>query len=374
MLLARMGHDVVVLDRAQMPSDTLSTHSIARSGVVQLARWGLLDQVLAADTPPIRQVTFHAGGESTTRQVKDRAGVDHLIAPRRHVLDPIVAGAAAAAGADVRFGVTVTGVRHDSRGRVAGVSACDGAGANHEIDAAVVVGADGLRSRVARSVGAPVIDRRPSNGGAHYAYYGGIEWSGNEFWVGDGVFAGIFPTNAGEACIWVCTPADDAEAARRSTGSPAGAFDLLLNERAPELAERLVAAERRSKVQGVVRLPNQVRRAAGPGWALVGDAVYHRDAITGHGISDAFRDAELLAVALDRGLRGEVDEATALLGYELERAQAAREIFEITCELSRYPALPEFSALQKRLSGAIEAESAALAARPLPWARSLVAA
>jgi flavin-dependent dehydrogenase len=145
MLLARAGHDVVVLERAQFPSDTLSTHGLSRSGVVQLGRWGLLDDVLASGAPAIRKVTFHVDGESIERRVKDRAGVDHLIAPRRHVLDPLIADAAAAAGADVRFGVTVTGVRQDDDGRVTGVCARDAAGDEFEIDARVVVGADGLR-------------------------------------------------------------------------------------------------------------------------------------------------------------------------------------------------------------------------------------
>jgi 2-polyprenyl-6-methoxyphenol hydroxylase-like FAD-dependent oxidoreductase len=374
MLLARMGHDVVVVERAEVLGDTLSTLGIARSGVVQLARWGLLDEVLATGAPPIRQVTFHAGGESVVRRIKDRAGVDHLVAPRRRVLDPTVAGAAARSGADVRYGITMTALRRDASGRVVGISACDGSGGTYELDARIVVGADGLRSRVARSVGARVVDQRHAAGATHYGFFRGPTWNGSEFFVGDGMFGGIFPTNDGEACIWVCSPTADAEAARRATGSPSGAFDLMVERAVPDLARRLAAAERTSNVSGVVRLPNQVRQAVGPGWALVGDAVYHRDAVTGHGISDAFRDAELLATSLDPFLRDEIDEVTALVGYERERADAAREIFEITCELSTYPPLATFGALQKRLSGAIEAEAAALAARPLPWARDLVAA
>jgi 2-polyprenyl-6-methoxyphenol hydroxylase-like FAD-dependent oxidoreductase len=74
MLLARLGHDVVVVEQASFPSDTVSTHSIARSGVVQLRRWGLLDQVPESGAPAIRQVTFHAAGESVTRTVKDKPG------------------------------------------------------------------------------------------------------------------------------------------------------------------------------------------------------------------------------------------------------------------------------------------------------------
>jgi len=58
MLLARLGYRVTVVERGRIPSDTLSTHGIARSGVVQLARWGLPDQVLASGAPAIRQVAF----------------------------------------------------------------------------------------------------------------------------------------------------------------------------------------------------------------------------------------------------------------------------------------------------------------------------
>src|SRR5215475_9761909 len=99
LLLARQGYDVVLVDRQVFPSDTLSTHQIARPGVVQLHRWGLLDAVLGSGAPAIRQITFSAAGESVTRQVKHSAGVDLLVAPRRYVLDTLIADAAAAAGA-----------------------------------------------------------------------------------------------------------------------------------------------------------------------------------------------------------------------------------------------------------------------------------
>src|SRR5213078_3874713 len=98
MLLARLGHDVVAVDQAPFPSDTVSTHAIARSGVVQLRRWGLLEAVLASGAPAIRQVTFHAGGESVTRPIRHKAGVDLVVAPRRYVLDTILAAAAQRAG------------------------------------------------------------------------------------------------------------------------------------------------------------------------------------------------------------------------------------------------------------------------------------
>jgi flavin-dependent dehydrogenase len=374
MLLARLGHDVVVVDQASFPSDTVSTHSIARSGVVQLRRWGLLDEVLASGAPAIREVTFNAAGKSITRTIKEKAGVDFLVAPRRYVLDTILATAAERAGADVRPGVTVTGVERDGRGRVVGVSGHDRAGARIELGARHVIGADGLGSQVAGLVGAAVNEVRTAGGAAQYAYYAGSRWAGIEFFVAERSFAGVFPTHDGQACIWVCNPSADAKAVRRRSGSRVEAFGELLERSAPPLAERLREARRTSPVQGMLRQPNQVRQAFGPGWALVGDAGYYRDAVTAYGISDAFRDAELLADALDRALGGDTKESTALAAYQHQRDRAFREIFEITCRLAAYPPVPTFIELQKQLSSAIDKEAAALAARPIRGERLLATA
>jgi flavin-dependent dehydrogenase len=107
-----------------------------------------------------------------------------------------------------------------------------------------------------------------------------------------------------------------------------------------------------------MRLPNHVRAATGPGWALVGDAGYHRDPITGHGMTDAFRDAELLARAVDDHLRGGTPDLST---YETARDAAVRETFDLTCAMSCYPRLDEFVALQKRLSRALDVEADQLA-------------
>jgi flavin-dependent dehydrogenase len=130
--------------------------------------------------------------------------------------------------------------------------------------------------------------------------------------------------------------------------------------------ERLRHGRRVSPVTGMMRMPNHLRQAHGPGWALVGDAGYHRDAITGHGMSDAYRDAELLAVALDRVLCGEVGEHIALGDYQRQRDRALREVFEITVALSAYPPVPEFVELQKQLGRAMDDEAVELDARDVP--------
>jgi len=374
LLLARLGHDVVLVDRAIFPADTLSTHQIARPGVVALHRWGLLPAILASGTPAIRQVTFTADGESVTRTVKHKAGVDLLVAPRRHILDTIVAEAAAGNGVDVRMGVMVTHINLDDAGRASGVGGHDRTGSPVRIDARFVVGADGLGSKVARAVGAGIVEDRGDDGAVQYAYYDDLEWHGIELIAATRALAGVFPTHHGEACVWVATPSIDAREARRRNASRTEAFTTQLQRAAPELMERLRIGRRTSAVSGMLRTPNHLRRAYGPGWALVGDAGYHRDAVTGHGISDAYRDAELLAVALHQTLCGDTDEGTALAGYQYRRDRALRDVFELTCAMASYPAVAEFVALQKRLARAIDVEATELAARPIPGKRALACA
>jgi 2-polyprenyl-6-methoxyphenol hydroxylase-like FAD-dependent oxidoreductase len=374
LLLSRLGHDVVLVDRTIFPADTLSTHQIARAGVVQLHRWGLLPAVLASGAPAIRQVTFTAAGESVTRTVKHKAGVDLLVAPRRYILDTIVAEAAAHAGVHMRHGVTVTGVRVDDAGHAVGVYGHERTGAPVELDARFVIGADGLGSTVARSVGAEIIENRGDNGGVQYAYYADVPWHGIEMFIADRALAGVFPTHDGQACIWVGTPSADARAARRQATSRIEAFTAQLQLAAPDLAARLRTGRRTSSVTGMLRMPNVLRRAHGPGWALVGDTGYHRDAVTGYGLSDAYRDADLLTVALHQVLRGDVDESTALAGYQRRRDRSLREIFELTCAMAQYPPVPEFVELQKQLGRAIDVEAAELAALSFPGERELACA
>ena len=78
---------------------------------------------------------------------------------------------------------------------------------------------------------------------------------------------------------------------------------LKMLELAPPFAERIRAAHREARFVGTA-VPNFFRKPFGPGWALVGDAGYNKDFITAQGITDAFRDAELCATALDETFSG----------------------------------------------------------------------
>ena len=110
LLLARAGVRVILVDRDRHGSDTLSTHGLMRAGVLQLSRWGVLPDVAATGTPPIRQVIFHyADGEQAVVAIRPSAGVDALYAPRRYLFDRLLVDAAAAAGAEVLHETTRDG-------------------------------------------------------------------------------------------------------------------------------------------------------------------------------------------------------------------------------------------------------------------------
>jgi flavin-dependent dehydrogenase len=254
-------------------------------------------------------------------------------------------------------------VVHDSSGRVIGVTGRDDDGPI-EVRARFVVGADGLKSRIARSVGARMLERRAASSATHYAYFGG-DWPAMEYHIGDRSFAGVFPTHAGEACIWVSAPDDWALSRRRRHSTIDSAFRSMVRATSPSLASRLDDAVATSTARGMMSIPNQIVEPVGNGWALVGDAGYHRDAITGHGISDAFRDAELIASALDRALLSPSEERDALFLYHAERDRMLREIFEITCEMSDFPSRSRFIELQKQLGAAIDQHASELAERPI---------
>jgi 2-polyprenyl-6-methoxyphenol hydroxylase-like FAD-dependent oxidoreductase len=219
---------------------------------------------------------------------------------------------------------------------------------------------------VARDVQAGVIEDRGAIGAVQYAYFTGLRWPGIELIVADRALTGVFPTHHGEACVWICNPTADARRARRMAASRSEAFAASLQRSAPELAMRLRSGRCTSAVSGMMRAPNYLRSAHGNGWALVGDAGYHRDALTGHGLSDAYRDAEFLATALGRAMRGDIDPDIALAGYQSRRDHALRKVFDLTVRLAGYPSVPEFIALQKELAAALDEEANELAALPPP--------
>lgn len=337
LLLARAGARVVVLERSQPGTDTVSTHALMRAGVLQLSRWGLLPDVVAAGTPPVRRTVFHYEDGQVAVSIRPSAGVDALYAPRRWVLDAILVAAAARAGAEVRHDTVVTGLVRGDDGRVLGVRGRDADGRGIEVRGRITIGADGVGSVVARAVQAPVERQGRVSGATLYRYASGLPTDGYEWAYGDRAGAGLLPTNGGQTCVFVGGSPGRVRELRRRHGPEA--FDHLLALVSPELHDRFREADAAGRVRGWGGVPGYVRRSWGPGWALVGDAGYFKDPITAHGMTDAMRDAELLALAvapvLTRG--GDPgDEQRALQRYQRQRDLLSRELFDVTEAVAAY--------------------------------------
>jgi flavin-dependent dehydrogenase len=296
MLLARKGYRVLLLDRASFPSDTLSVHYIHQPGVARLQRWGLLDEVAASNCPPVRTQRFDVGPFALTGAPPPTDGASDGYAPRRTVLDTILVDAAGTAGVEVRERFSVNELVADGE-RVVGIRGHAAGGAPVTETARIVVGADGLHSLVARGVQAPAYDTRPTSTCAYYSYWSDLPVTGVEIYSRPGRLISVGPTNDGQTLAIVYWPV---AAFREVRTDVEGAFRDAL-ALAPDLTERARAGRRSERFRGTADLPNYLRRPYGPGWALVGDAGYHKDPITAQGISDAFRDAELLAEAIDDG-------------------------------------------------------------------------
>ena len=132
----------------------------------------------------------------------------------------------------------------------------------------------------------------------------------------------------------------------------------VLQEAAPAAAERMQPGQS-GRLRAFWGAKGILRQAHGPGWALVGDAGYFKDPMTSHGISDAFRDAELLAQAVAQGTDA------ALAEYQATRDRLSADLFEITEQIAGFDwSMEEIPKLLEGLSAAMKAELAHLATSP----------
>src|SRR5712692_5140616 len=198
MLLARKGYSVLLLDKASFPSDTMSTHFIHLPGVVRLKRWGLLERLVATGCPPIEGATLHFGEVAFSPPIPATLPPDvppQTFCPRRTILDKLLVDAAVEAGAELRLGFSVTGLLADGE-RVTGVRGRH-EGRTVEEQARIVIGADGLHSKVAQLVMAPEYDTIPSLTFAYYSYWSGVPLDGSQLYFFDEVGMLAFPTHQG---------------------------------------------------------------------------------------------------------------------------------------------------------------------------------
>ena len=346
LLLARRGVKVLCVDKAAFPSDTLSTHQIQVPGVACLERWGVLDAVVAAGTPATRDLRFDTGEIVLAGRFPPFQGADALYGPRRTVIDEILVNAARQSGADLREDFLVERISFSDEG--AEVSGRSKSGQACVEQCALLIGADGKNSLVAKAAGAVTTHETPPRSAAYYGYWEGLRLPRAEMYERPGRVIGVWPTNDGLTVIYMGLPIAEFPAFREDVA--ANFFTTL--DVAGDLGERVRAARQVGRFSGSANLPNRVRKPYGAGWALIGDAGFVMDPITAHGMSQALRDAELLAEAIETGLGGQRNLQRAMQGYETERNRQGLPMYKLTVEQAALGPRPcELDELYRALQG-----------------------
>jgi 2-polyprenyl-6-methoxyphenol hydroxylase-like FAD-dependent oxidoreductase len=354
--LARRGVDVLVVDRARFPRPKPCAEYLSPEASRILDGMGVLDAIEAAGAAHLGGMVIHApNGLSFEGRFAATHGFrgfrDHGIALPRETLDAILLGAARAVGARVAEGVAVTDLWRDDAGRIGGVRVRDASG-EYGLRAPLVVGADGLRSVVARRLGLAARTRWPSRLAfvAHVRGVSGPRDCGEMFVFRDG-YCGLADVGGGVTNVALVVTAHLGAAAR---GDAEGFFARWIAAHHP-LGERLRPAERLTPVRVTGPFAYRARRAWARGAVLVGDAADFYDPFTGEGIYAAMRGAELLAPHLEAAVRASsaLDADGALAAYDHRR----REEFAGKWRVERLVALAvAWPALLNRAARALRAE------------------
>jgi menaquinone-9 beta-reductase len=297
-VLARAGARVLVLDRAVFPRPKPCAEYLSPQASRILSAMGALEAVDRAGAAHLTGMVVRAPNGATLRGDfvaghGFRAFRDRGLAVRRTVLDPILLDRAREAGAEVREGVRVVDLVYDHGGRVSGVRVLDATGTSEIMYASLVVGADGLRSLVARRLGLSHVARWPRRLAlvAHIEGFGAMEEWGELHVERDVGYVGLASVDAGLTNVAMVVPPSDARAVSADRD---GYFLAWLRAR-PQLVARVRDARLASPVQVTGPFASHARRSWAPGAALVGDAADFFDPFTGEGIYAGLRGGELLA-------------------------------------------------------------------------------
>jgi flavin-dependent dehydrogenase len=322
--LASAGIDVHLVDRAHFPRSKPCAEYLSPEASRILSAMGTLERIEATGAAALAGVRVRAPNghviagdfvaEHGFRGFRDRG-----LSVRREVLDAIVLDAARRSGARVSEGVRVTGLVTEGDS-VVGVATLGPTGPG-EIRARLVIGADGLRSVVARRLGVAKTLRWPRRLAlvTHYANVGDVGEHGEMHVERDG-YVGIADVGNGLTTVALVVPASRSREIMGDMGNRAAFLDAWLRAR-PHLAPRFARATRATPVVATGPFASHARRAWAPGVALVGDAADFFDPFTGEGIYAALRGGEMLAAWVREALAAKTqrDARHALAQYDAER-------------------------------------------------------
>ncbi|HEY2767952.1 MAG TPA: FAD-dependent monooxygenase [Solirubrobacteraceae bacterium] len=303
-LLARGGARVALLERASFPSDTLSSHLFEADALAFLDRLGVTEGLRATGAPMVNRTDTRVEDVSLQIALPQSPGdVGGMASVRRHLLDPLLAGAAEEAGAELRTRTEVTALVYDGD-RVTGVRA-GGAGEREqtELRARLVVGADGRHSTIAKLCGARRYNLTPNRRLLYWAFFEGADAGPEPTFLshrwGDRFILST-PSDSGlhQVLIW------PEKSERERFGADVDAAFVEHARTCEPVADSLAGARQVGKVLGAVSWEGFFRESSGGGWVLCGDAGHFKSPGPGRGIGDAFIQAESLATTILGALDG----------------------------------------------------------------------
>jgi geranylgeranyl reductase family protein len=317
--LARAGCDVLLLDRATFPRDKPCSEYLSPQAGRLLQEMGALDALERGPSARLTGMRVHApDGTTFAGSFAAATGFtpfrNYGIAVRRPILDALLLSRAEQAGARIREGTDVRDLLRDDAGRVAGVVVRTN-GDPVTLRAPLVIGADGLRSVVARRAQLGAHGRWPRRL-ALVCHFRGIQHDADvgDMHVFDGGYAGFAPVGDGLTNVAVVIPTKFGRAAGNDREF---IMDRLL-ESTPRIAARMATAERATPARAIGPFNWHARTAWAPGLVLVGDAADFFDPFTGEGIYAAMRGAELLTPYAFEAVRSKTTAAAdvALAAYD----------------------------------------------------------
>jgi len=299
MLLANRGRAVVLLERAPQWRWRACGVFASPASVAALRSIGFREPELELLARPVEAMRVESPGGASFRLTYEGSGAleDSAVGFDRSTLDPLLLDRARSAGAEVRLGATVEQLAlSGDRARLT-IS-----GDASELIARVVVGADGLRSVVARAAS---VDRRsPLGPRAALTFHLIDAWGDRDarMVVVDDGYVGIAPVPGGRVNVGIVLGRSWFERLRREGGRAVA--HAICASVFPDGAAPAEALRPLDRVAGVTPLGHAVARRAGAAWLLVGDAAGFLDPFTGEGLHRAIVSAGLAAATIDAVLAG----------------------------------------------------------------------
>lgn len=349
--LGRAGYKVLLVDKANFPSDVLSTHNFFNNSVAMLREMGVLGKLLATGTPTYKRAYVRLEEAVIDGDFPEANGETECLCIRRTHLDRILQEhAAAVPGVAVLEGFRVAGLLRSGE-TVTGIEGVNAGGEAVSFRSRLVVGADGRRSAVRRMAGSRRLAAVPTDFASYVGYFRHFRQEGEpcaEFYRMGEYLAIVFPTSDQLHVVGLMFSLSWSRMLESMKQDPEGTFRHAVRTGFGRVsfADRLSRSELAGPIRGLNGYDNDWHEAMGKGWALTGDALSFKDPAVGQGMHDALFAAKALTGVLVSHDDWAASWDRMAESYGRIMNGKTRPLFELACAMTRnVPVTPEQTAV-----------------------------